>query len=632
MNHETRETFFLLRASVSLCLRVNSFYRLKEDEKLKTLKPLVALFLLLLAPLAALAAKVELKVSNPTAFDQEVTVYLYTADDKPTGKVEVGTVRAKQEKPATFTVQTKGYYKVAGVYRGVTVSEEKISVMENSLKPVSGRVELKLDVGMLDDKKAQEILAGKFSELGPERGFLPVPAPEALKTIFGALAIVLPPEKGKTSGSIQVIVSPKQFSSVMSETEFSYHSNQDQQLQSVVISGKSGASLSLPMIGNFEMQSGMENLYKLGYKLEGYGWIPKPDPGKGDWDLATAVASLTPEQIKLIKSYFTNHPGAQLLYINKVYAVKHAKFTLQKGQKLTAEVKVSVNCVITTGGVYTFDKSETSEKEFNYFILNVDGIPVYIDPDQTGLTPAIALLAAAQKGKLDEVKAILDKDPSLAKTRGENDRTPLHAAVEINNVPMIELLVAKGADVNAKTKIGNTPLHFAASDSQKEAALLLLTRNADPNLRNKAGKTPLDLALADPPNAAMATLLLTGGANPNLKDPAGKTLLHQLSDDKLVKLLLDKGADPKAIDDDGRTPLHYAATKDIAQLLLNKDADLNAKDNQDQTPLDLALAQSRVPVADFLKAKGAKSAADKPPEPPPAPEAPNPDPPPVPQP
>jgi ankyrin repeat protein len=604
----------------------------KEDRKLKKFQAIATLCLIMLAPALALAAKVELKVSNPTAFDQEVTVYLYTADDKPTGKVEVGTVRVKQEKPATFTIQTKGYYKVAGVYRGVTVSEEKISVMENSLKPIPGRVELKLDVGMLDDKKAQEILAGKFSELGPERGFLPVNAPEALKTFFGALAIVLPPEKGKTQGSIQVIVSPKQFSSVMPENEFTYHSNQDQQLQSVVISGKSGASLSLPMIGNFDMQGGMENLYKLGYKLEGYGWVPKPDPGKGDWDLATAVASLTPEQIKLIKSYYKNNPGSQLLYINKVYAVKHAKFALQKGQKLSTEVKASLDCVISANGVFTFDKSETSEKEFNYFILNVDGVPVYIDPDQTGLTPAIALLAAAEKGKLDEVKAILDKDPSLAKTRGENDRTALHAAAEQNNVPLIELLLAKGADVNAKTKDGATPLHLAITAGAKQAALLLLTKNADPNPRNKAGKTPLDLALADPPNPAMANLLLTGGANPNLKDPAGKTLLHQLADDQLVKLLLDKGADPKALDDDGRTPPHYPPTPDLAPLLLNKGADLNAKDNQDQTPLDLALAQHRVPVSDFLKSKGARSATDKPPEDKPAPEAPKPEPVPGPQP
>ena len=59
-----------------------------------------------------------------------------------------------------------------------------------------------------------------------------------------------------------------------------------------------------------------------------------------------------------------------------------------------------------------------------------------------------------------------------------------------------ELLIAKGADVNAKVDVGGTPLHFAAALDHKEIAeLLIAAKGADLNAKDILGETPLDWAI-----------------------------------------------------------------------------------------------------------------------------------------
>jgi hypothetical protein len=58
----------------------------------------------------------------------------------------------------------------------------------------------------------------------------------------------------------------------------------------------------------------------------------------------------------------------------------------------------------------------------------------------------------------------------------------------------VRLLIAKGADVNAKGRSGWTPLHFAANGGHREVAKLLIAKGADLNAKTSDGVTPLDWA------------------------------------------------------------------------------------------------------------------------------------------
>ena len=60
-----------------------------------------------------------------------------------------------------------------------------------------------------------------------------------------------------------------------------------------------------------------------------------------------------------------------------------------------------------------------------------------------------------------------------------------------------ELLIANGADVNAKDKYPFTPLHIAALNGHKEIVELLIAAGADVNAEDGDGYTPLDCAIKD---------------------------------------------------------------------------------------------------------------------------------------
>ncbi len=213
------------------------------------------------------------------------------------------------------------------------------------------------------------------------------------------------------------------------------------------------------------------------------------------------------------------------------------------------------------------------------------------------------ILEYIEENHTDELEKIIN-------TFDRNGETLLHFATESNNKNIVEALLNKGSNPNAKDYIGCTPLHYAAQDGYKDIIEVLLNKGADLNTKDDTGWTPLYLA-AQNGYGDIVKALLNKGADLNIKDDTDWTPLHSAAQSgykDIVEALLNKGADPNTKDDTDWTPLHLAAQsgyKDVVEALLNKGADPNTKDDTNWTPLHLAAQSGNKYIVEVLLNKGA---------------------------
>jgi ankyrin repeat protein len=119
-------------------------------------------------------------------------------------------------------------------------------------------------------------------------------------------------------------------------------------------------------------------------------------------------------------------------------------------------------------------------------------------------------------GAHKEVVELLLAHKADVNARNKDGITPLHGAAVIyylgvldlppaqihswvvetryNHLEVVKLLLAKGADINAKANHGDTPLHAAVQNDYKDMVILLIANKADVNVANNRGMTPLDVA------------------------------------------------------------------------------------------------------------------------------------------
>ncbi|MGI8966009.1 MAG: ankyrin repeat domain-containing protein, partial [Limisphaerales bacterium] len=220
---------------------------------------------------------------------------------------------------------------------------------------------------------------------------------------------------------------------------------------------------------------------------------------------------------------------------------------------------------------------------------------------------------AAQDGKLTVAKFLLENGADVNALTGQQHRTPLLLAAETGNRAMVELLISKAADINAKDYNNQSALHISSEQGFKAVVQTLLENKADVNAKTYQGQTPLHVAISKG-NKAVAELLLANGANVNAKNAEGQTPLFRaisLKNLEMTKFLIANKADVNAIAMDGRTPLYEAVSTDqsIVELLLQNGAKIEAKfdykDYKGWTPLHQAVALGRKEIVETLLQGGA---------------------------
>ncbi len=110
--------------------------------------------------------------------------------------------------------------------------------------------------------------------------------------------------------------------------------------------------------------------------------------------------------------------------------------------------------------------------------------------------PAVDIWTAAAKGDMPLIKQNLDAGTDINARDAAGGSTPLMVAALFGQTEAAQLLIQKGAKLDARNNDGATALHLAAFFCQRETAEFLLAKGADVTAKNHRGETPLDTVAA----------------------------------------------------------------------------------------------------------------------------------------
>lgn len=173
-------------------------------------------------------------------------------------------------------------------------------------------------------------------------------------------------------------------------------------------------------------------------------------------------------------------------------------------------------------------------------------------------SPTALLIEAAKNGNLGEVARLLDAglppDVFLAKN---DQRTALSWAANYNRFDVVDLLLARGADINRRSEVfGEHLLHSLAGRYQptrdnevgRVAAQIiskLIERGAIVDIRKKDGTTPLMIAAQCGVTGPNTAALLEAGADINARNAAGLSVLgiaRKFGREEMAAFLESRGA------------------------------------------------------------------------------------------
>lgn len=207
-----------------------------------------------------------------------------------------------------------------------------------------------------------------------------------------------------------------------------------------------------------------------------------------------------------------------------------------------------------------------------------------------------AFVAAVVAGDVDSVRALLDQDPTLLRTRGTDGESLPLTALYHQHLPLADELAARSGEldvfeaaafddtarlerlITADDEVvftwsqdGWQPLHLACYFGRVEAARTLLDADApvtEPAL-NGSDILPLHAAAAGR-HTELLWLLIASDAPVDAQQQGGWTALHAAaknSDVAGVQALIAAGADPSVRSDDGLTAADLATDDQVRAAL-----------------------------------------------------------------
>ncbi|KAF7136881.1 hypothetical protein CNMCM5793_006496 [Aspergillus hiratsukae] len=234
----------------------------------------------------------------------------------------------------------------------------------------------------------------------------------------------------------------------------------------------------------------------------------------------------------------------------------------------------------------------------------VKGVALIDEPSLADNTRT-PLFQAALYGLVGIVRILLDNGakPDVREV-SRDEWAPVHAAAD--NVEILQLLLAKGTYVDAKTWDGSTALFLAVKWECVDCVEELLRHN--PDLTCRVNNMDLLSMALDNGATEIAAKLLDAGfdlchTNARGSDRLALHMCVERNYTDILRRLLLHNVPIELRDDQERTPLNrLTATTDVAtiHLLLQRGADVNTIDHKDFTPLSKAMILKNVQIAERL--------------------------------
>jgi ankyrin repeat protein len=280
-------------------------------------------------------------------------------------------------------------------------------------------------------------------------------------------------------------------------------------------------------------------------------------------------------------------------------------------------------------------------------VANTDMLALLLEaganPDAANPEGMTALLAVARTGNVKAAQLLLNEGANVNAKERFGGQTPLMWASSRRHPAMMELLISKGADINAASTERNyqrhvtaegrpksldsgglTPLLYSVRENCMACVEVLLKHKADINLADPDMVSPLLVAIMNA-NWDIAERLINAGADVNQWDLYGETPLftiinlrnradggrgtsidpmNKTNGTAIFKLLLEKGANPNIqlffkpanmsgpTNTRGSTPLIRAANNgdlELVKLLMEHGADPTIYMADRQTPIHAAI-------------------------------------------
>jgi ankyrin repeat protein len=237
--------------------------------------------------------------------------------------------------------------------------------------------------------------------------------------------------------------------------------------------------------------------------------------------------------------------------------------------------------------------------------------------------------AAIRERDLPKVRALLDASPGLLHAGDLRSNQPIHWAVMTRQLDVIDQLLARGADINARRYDGGRPLHLTNGDyhfrgwrdvpkewptSPEEVYRHLVSRGAKVELGMACATGDLVRArewLDQDPSLVNRVSDYSGyyiGAGAPIKNAAARGHIE------VVKLLIERGADPN-LPEEGIAPdghaLYSAAANghfEIVKLLLEHGAHPNVEVESSADTLSRVIMNGDQKLIELLCAHGAARA------------------------